>query len=413
MNILETQSSIGKKLYYNGLLTKIMNGYLSRRGIMIQVINITNDNYDHYRPVIAIDSSGNIHIVWYGDISSSISIYQIRYIKSTDGGNTWTNPINITNESYSQFYPAIAIDSYNNIYVVWEGSSVASPTLHQVRFSKSTDGGNTWSNPIDITSGSYPNGSPSLAIDSSNNIHLAFIGESSISPSNFQIRYCKSLDGGNTWSNPVNITNENYDQSEPAIAIDKLGNLHIVWDGENPTNPNYNQIRYSKSTDSGTTWSSPLNITNDSNYVQHEPRIAIDSSNIIYVIWSGECSESPDNFQLRYSKSTDWGNTWNNPAIIINEDNDHGEPSIAIDNSNTIHLVWEGINPANPTGYQIRYSKSTDGCNTWSTPINIPNNRQPQEYPKIAISSNGFKNIVWDGYLSPTTYRQIRFTKIT
>jgi len=380
-------------------------------------INITNGSYNQLDQKIAIDSSNNLHIVWRGESSTSPNYTQIRYAKSTDGGNTWSSPVNITSESYNQLDPKIAIDSSNNLHIVWGGPSSESPNYSQIRYAKSTDGGNTWSSPVNITTESYSHYEPIIAIDSSNNLHIVWEELTSEYPNHYQIRYAKSTDGGNTWSSPVNITNESLDQYDPIIAIDSSNNLHIVWIGPSSASPNYYyfQIRYAKSTDGGNTWSSPIDITNES-YSQYAPIIAIDSSNNLHIVWGGRSSESPNYSQIRYAKSTDGGNTWSSPVNISNDNNDQYKRVLAIDSSNNLHIVWIGASSASPDYTQIRYAKSTDGGNTWSSPVNITNDNFNQRNPSVAIDSYNKLHIAWEGWESDTSgyyfYPQIRYMKV-
>jgi hypothetical protein len=397
-------------------ITKIrMNSYMYFYTILyrpINIINITSESYNQTYPRIAIDSSNNLHIVWHGSSSASPFFYQIRYAKSTDRGNTWSSPINITSESYDQVHPITAIDSSNNLHIVWFGPTSAFPYYVQIRYAKSTDGGNTWSSPINITSGNYNQICPIIAIDSSNNLHIVWYGTSSASPHIYQIRYAKSTDGGNTWSSPINITSGSYDQIYPIIAIDSFNNLHIVWFGYSSAFPNYYQIRYAKSTDRGNTWSSPINITSGS-YDQIYPRIAIDSSNNLHIVWHGFSSAFPNIRQIRYAKSTDGGNSWSSPVNITSESYDQIYPRIAIDSSNNLHIVWYGTSSASPYIRQIRYAKSTDRGNTWNSPINITSESYDQVYPIIAIDSSNNSHIVWHGRSSASRiYSQIRYVKV-
>ena len=78
-------------------------------------------------PSMTIDYRDNIHIVWYGiDINQENLGRQIKYIKSANGGETWTNPINIgpvtgyKQEDYWQEHPQIS-SFEKNLFIVWEG----------------------------------------------------------------------------------------------------------------------------------------------------------------------------------------------------------------------------------------------------------------------------------------------------
>jgi len=391
---------------YNVLMKGQVNSYMYM--FFHCPIDITNGNYDNYFPSIAVKNPSTIYLVFYGNSPANPSYYQIRFTKSTDGGNTWSSPIDITNGDYTQVEPAIAIDSSGNIHVVWSGeSSLAGYTYYQLRYAKSTDGGITWSNPIDITSGLYQQEYPKIAIDSANNIYVVWDGTSA-TYTYYQIRYAKSTDGGNTWSSPIDITNTSYNQYKPAIAIDNSDNIHILWRGTSDT---YYQIRYIKSTDKGNTWSSPIDITSG-NYLQLYPAIVIDKAGNIHVVWDGRSPLSPTYYQIRYAKSIDNGNTWSSPIDITSGNYYQYYPAIATDSFNNIHIVWEGESSLSPNYYQIRYAKSTDGGNTWSNPINISNENYHQELSKIAIDSANNIHILWDGESSQSpNYYQIRYCR--
>ena len=93
------------------------------------VVNIQPDNQAYMetqsRNRIARDSNGYLYTVYnhyngtnWGDI----------YIaRSTDNGKTWTNYLLYQNTSHAQYAPVIAIDSSNNIFIVWETTS---PTVN-------------------------------------------------------------------------------------------------------------------------------------------------------------------------------------------------------------------------------------------------------------------------------------------
>lgn len=72
-----------------------------------------------YFPSIAADSSGGIHAVWDDDTNISPNI-EVFYRESTDGGTTWSGITRLTwNAGYS-YLPVIAVDSTGGIHVVWE-----------------------------------------------------------------------------------------------------------------------------------------------------------------------------------------------------------------------------------------------------------------------------------------------------
>jgi hypothetical protein len=92
------------------------------------------------------------------------SAYSIAVIRSTDGGATWSQPTTVssldvaevsslTGQPYrtGDLLPQFTSDPSNgNLYVVWQDGHFSSTGLAKVAFSESTDGGRTWSSPIEI-----------------------------------------------------------------------------------------------------------------------------------------------------------------------------------------------------------------------------------------------------------------------
>src|SRR5438552_683341 len=98
--------------------------------------NVSNDGNAEFAQ-IAVDSKGNINVVW-----DESGIFDIFFSRSTDGGVTFSPRKNISNNAGSSVFPQIAADSNGNINVVWEDST---PGNFCILFTRSSDGGITFS----------------------------------------------------------------------------------------------------------------------------------------------------------------------------------------------------------------------------------------------------------------------------
>ena len=110
-------------------------------------INLTNDAPCDGNEAIAVAPDGGIHIVWARDTGSPPSggdhLDTLYYLKSTDGGVTWSpmKPISYAGPQIPDQnvqVPAMAIDSTGRIHVVWHGTN-PSGILNRVIYSKSED----------------------------------------------------------------------------------------------------------------------------------------------------------------------------------------------------------------------------------------------------------------------------------
>jgi len=172
---------------------------------------------------------GNLYVTWtefdeYG-VPTSTDSSRIRFSRSTDHGITWSDAVTISDRSGD------CIDSDNTdegavpcvgpdgqIYVSWAGPL-------GLMFDRSTDGGTTWGNDIfvsDIPGGwdyAIPgiyraNGLPITACDTGStspykgNIYINWSDQRN-GADNTDVFFVKSTDGGNTWTSPLKVNDDN------------------------------------------------------------------------------------------------------------------------------------------------------------------------------------------------------------
>ena len=165
-------------------------------------------------------SDGSYHAVYHklnGD-----GFYQIYCADSSDGGQTWTEtplisgPL-VTSISHDN-RPTIVSDSQDNLYVVWWGKSVDSPTYNQVRLIKYSHDGSAWGSIQTLTNESADQSMTSMVVDSADNVYVAWNGKDAASPSYTQVRLIKFTAASQSWGAITDLTSEGYDQQRPFIT---------------------------------------------------------------------------------------------------------------------------------------------------------------------------------------------------
>jgi hypothetical protein len=124
----------------------------------------------------------------------------------------------------SKVTPAFAQDG--TLWLAWMAGG-------QISVASSKDGGRTFSTPVQITHGQLnldwgPDARPKIAVDRSGNIAIAF----SIfrdKAFNGEVLYTRSADGGKTFSPPQPITDNTESQRFEALAIDADGTVFAAW----------------------------------------------------------------------------------------------------------------------------------------------------------------------------------------
>lgn len=186
---------------------------------------LTWNTGDSRSPHIATDSSNNIHIVWSDDSSGN---YEIMYKKSTNGGANWSANQRLTWSSGLSGNPFIGASSGNNLYIVWKDNVSGNDEIY---FKKSANSGNTWSALQRLTWNSGDSGAPVLAVDSSNNIHLVWEDQT---PGCCEVFYKLSTNAGTSWSGIQRLTWNSGWSEVPFVAVDSTGYIQVLWHDNTP-----------------------------------------------------------------------------------------------------------------------------------------------------------------------------------
>ena len=214
------------------------------------------------------------------------------------------NPINISNNPRDSVYSQVATYK-NNTYVVWEEetpldttttadngeSSSRGPSNYDIFFKKSTDGGLTFSKAINISDNAGFSQHPQIAVSGSN-VYLAWTDDTS---SNKQILFRMSSDEGSNFGRTIKLSDglsESYNQEISAYG----NNVYVVWENKygntnnirdtSTTNEKLDRILFKASTDGGNSFKNEKIITTRvEGIAQMYPKIAA-SGNDVYLTWS-------------------------------------------------------------------------------------------------------------------------------
>jgi BNR repeat-like domain len=269
----------------------------------------------------------NVHVVWENffpivptiPMNNDDSGSNIKYARSTDGGASFGNagPDNLSNHPRGDFSlnPAVAVG--NDVHVVWEYSAGQTGSESKLEYTRSTDGGATFTDPVNLDTDNADSYEPAIAA-SGNNVYVAWSGYLG---GNYEIFYTRSTDGGATFTDPVNLSVNNANSYAPAIA-NSGNNLYIVWQDYASSSP---RIAYTRSTDGGATFTDPVNLDTD-NADSYEPAIAA-SGNNVYVVWSDLERASSE---VLYRNSRDAGEKFGSTINLSNTVEYSFSPGIAV-----------------------------------------------------------------------------------
>ena len=345
-------------------------------------------------PSIAVDptNASKITIGWRQFNSVASNFRQGGWGFTTDGGVTWafpgvlennvfrSDPVLDSNETGTFFYLSLRETFYDDIW-------------------RSTNGGSSWTRSTfgDVTGGDKE----WFTIDRTNGTGHGFQYQAwSISGNNWGGRqFSRSTDGGATWMNPIFLP------SSPVwgtLDVDTNGNLFIggaanftspFWclrasnalnPAVTPTFDRVTQVNLGGSLDFGDTIN-PGGLAG-------QLFLAVDRSggptnNNVYMVASVQPTGFTTGIDVMFVRSTDGGLTFSAPHRInddpVNHNKWHWFGTLAVAPNGRIDSVWlDSRNAANNTDSQLFYSFSTDGGVTWAPNVAVSNPFNPFEgYP--------------------------------
>lgn len=212
-------------------------------------------------------------------------------------------------------------------------------------------------------------------------------------------RSARAQDG--VWGAPINLSSSTTQSDMPAIAADPKGVVHVVWIEE--TDDGRSFIKYSSLEDgiwipSNEIMTSPS--TQEADYLS----LAADSDGYLHLVWRGDATIY---YSTAYAPIANLPQSWSTPVALEYIQNGIGQPNLAIDPRNGLHIVY-GIK--SNLSSRINYLKSTDRGKTWSDPKVIYSTERSDrmvDLPRIAISPDGSLNVIWVEYNYPETFPPI------
>lgn len=297
--------------------------------------------------------------------------------------SVWLEP-----DSFRQQASSIAADDYGRIGVVWW------TTRADVRFAKSTDGGETFLPSVQVDTTLHLGGVPGVAFDSDGNPHVAWTGFE-LAYGKTQTRYARSTDGGASFLPGLYVAPDpTMWQYANNIAVDRDGNPMVVWDG----NVSAEKLLYfSRSYDGGATFEAPVRVDPHPGY-QSGPDIAVDDSGNIYISYSGD--HWACNKYVFVVKSTDGGQTFGERVWADGDTSCSFTTSIGIVPSEggppdgAVMVVW---NERKPPAYDdgVYITMSADGGSTFSDVVTVSDDPTGKYQPLLGIGDGGGVIVVW------------------
>jgi beta propeller repeat protein len=381
-------------LYYDQTITvtvdasdlagNVMNTYtysfVTEMHLFGQNKSVTNlDNND--KPLTVCDSNGDIWAVWHSGSTGSRDIY---ISKLAAGSSSFGSTIQITNDTADQCNPAIALDSNDKLYVVWQDNRNGDWDIY---ISTSVDG-IKWSTETMINNPNKGNQiNPTIVIDNqlTNFAHIVWQDDNSGN----QDIYIATSSNDFLTKTITQITSDVTDQIEPAVAVDSANTIYVVW----TDNRNSSSDIYGAASNSGP-WSNVTVINNT--YNQSSPVIATEATGtILHLLW---IDDTPGDNDIYYASSNNGFQGISSGTSIIDDTSgaDQLEPTITTTGSTStndlkVFACWQDFRNTDTDIYFTELSAGS-GTNVF---VNDGGSNAPQSDPAIGIDENGHPYLMW------------------
>lgn len=339
-------------------------------------INISGESSPQNEPSIAISRINPDIVVaaWrdfrLGYIEPDV-VRRIGYSRSTDGGITWSTSQLLPDpapDHISQSDPVVICDMDGNFYISSTSRQPVTYYNREMLLYKSTDNGQTFQLHATAVPGSGIQGEDKEwifvdPVETNPTYNQLMIAWRSFGPS-YGIKFRKSDIGGSNWSSTVNVSDFGSGQGAN-VATGTDGQIIVVW-------TDYG-INYDISYDNGISFGSDRSLSTAYGSPNNSfPFICVDYSDEatrgnVYVVWADNRLGSDD---IWFQRSEDGGETWLDQPVRINASTAYHQtwPVIRCDSDGTLYSIYydEGVTPGLLT---TKLAFSDDAGDTWTNQI--------------------------------------------
>src|SRR5262245_3933752 len=302
-------------------------------------------------PWVSFARNGTVHQInlSFDDTDGNQAVLASR---SLNGGDTWSEPVTLqrdTSLDVALDKEAITADPHDSrfVYAVWDrlsGLNCTNPNdaFGPTFFSRSTDGGKSWE-PARIAFDPGPNAQTignEIVVAPNGDLFNMFTyipvhaANCDPNPAPLFVAVIRSTDRGATWSKPVVVnslgtigirdpkTHEPVRTGDiiPQMSVDReTGVLYVVWQDARFSGGQRDGIAFSRSADSGQTWSAPTQVNKATNVQAFTASINVTEDGTIGVTFYDFRNDTADPAVLLTTTwlalSRDGGQSWHEKRV--------------------------------------------------------------------------------------------------
>lgn len=318
---------------------------------------------------------------------------------SDDRGVTQSAPVKVNAEPESilgdgENRPKIVV-SNGMIYISYT-QGLAKPMTGDIRFSRSTDGGKSFSAPLTINDNReiISHRFDSMAVNGKGQVYVAWLDKREQSAAERRgekyngsaIYYAMSDDGGMSFRRNVKIADHVCECCRTAMAVDTDDYPVVTWRHIYDTNiRDHALVRLDGRME-------PVRLSHENWNIaacpHHGPSLSIAPDGVYHATWF---SNAPQLHGLFYAHSADRGKTFSSPMNFGNPEAQPAHPYV-LSLGNRVYLAWKEFDGESTGIFGMR---SGDGGKSWSAPEKLAVTADVSDWP-LLISEKGRVYLSWN-----------------
>lgn len=263
---------------------------------------------------------------------------ELRLSRSSDGGRSFgpSTLVNDDNQVIQHTFDALQVAPDGVLHFAWidgrEGKKDPGTFV-----ARSTDSGRTITKNFKVDDNTCVCCRTSIATSDDGVVYVAWrkifdgnVRETVVS---------RSTDGGQTFSQPIVVGNDRWvyqacPHRPASLGVDRLGRLYVVWYTEGADETPAIYMAYSD--DQGQTFSQKKQLNRSKGTFPDHPQMAVDLQGRVIVVWE---EQSPVRREIVMSHSLDRGQTFSLPRKLNDK---HGQtPAVAVNPQGTVVMGWK------------------------------------------------------------------------
>lgn len=340
-------------------------------------------------PTPAFDADGNLWLAWAFGGHVYIS-------RSTDLGATFNEPVAVNRvpepiATNGENRPKVLTGPAGELYVVWN-RPLEARFSGNVRFSRSTDGGRTFAEPLTVNTDQETFGHrfEAMALAPDGRLYVAWLDKRDRDAAKkaggeyngAALYYTWSEDGGQSFLPDRKIVDHSCECCRVAMAIDRDGLPVILWRHIYGDNIRDHALVNLLAPDRP---GEPVRVSYDQWWIDacphHGPSIAVDTEGTYHAVWF---DNGPERHGLFYGRSVDGGQSFPEPMSFGRYDQAAAHPYV-LDLENAVVAVWKEFDGVRT---RVMAMVSPDGGRSWSAAQSVAETAGQSDHPLLVSNGN-------------------------